>query len=245
MSDDTTTLDDYISDEEIKKYNEKIQRFSRRNLIGMPSKISRSDIEKMDSDEIAQLKEDIEDFMRKDATRVDKISGATKYFKRYYEKRYEALEKKKAELREELGGSTEKGTMGAINKLNLAPRKNRFDTMTPQQQIKSLRGIESQLKKDPEEYKQNYIDSLKTQFGEGSLEYNLIKEVVDKIDGKTLYLLHGENSDLQIDFIYSKGEKLESKAQVILDAFKEEGFITEDIDIIDELSARLEDIWDI
>lgn len=234
-----------ITDEELKKYNDKIQRFSKRNLEGLPTKLSRSDIDKMDESERAELKEDISDFLKRDSTRIDKVSGATKYFKRYYERHYEALEKKKAELREELGGSTEKGTMGAINKLNLAPRKNRFDTMTQQQRIKSLRGIENQLKKDPEEYKQNYIDSLKTQFGEGSLEYNLIKEVVDKIDGKTLYLLHAENSDLQIDFIYSKGETAESKAQVILNAFKEEGFITDDLDTIDELTRRLEDMWDI
>ena len=245
MSDDTTTLDDYISDEEIKKYNEKIQRFSRRNLIGMPSKISRSDIEKMDSDEIAQLKEDIADFMQRDATRIDKISGATKYFKNNYDKLFNKLEEKKGKLREELGGTTEKGTMGAINKMNLAPRKNRFNTMTDAQRLKSFYGIQSQLKKDPEDYKQSYIEALKTEFGEGSLEYNLIKEVVDKIDGKTLYLLYGENADLQIDFIYSKGEPVETRAQTILNAFKEEGFISEDIDVIDDLLSDLEDMYDL
>lgn len=245
MSDDTTILDDYISDEEIKKYNDKIQRFSRRNLIGMPSKISRSDIDKMDSAEIAQLKEDIEDFLKKDATRVDKISGATKYFKRNYEKVYDKLEEKKSQLRDEIGGTTEKGTMGAINKMNLRPRKNRFDAMSDKQRLKSFYGMLNQLKKDPEDYKRSYIEALKTEFGEGSLEYNLIKEVVDKIDGKTLYLLYGENADLQIDFIYSKGEPVETRAQTILNAFKEEGFISEDIDLIDNLLSDLEDMYDL
>lgn len=232
-----------ITDEEIKKFNEKVDRFEQRGYKYVPEKISRKDIEGMSNNELEVLRDNVDEFLRNDAIRVDNKSGVSRYFKRYYNKEFEKLEGKKAELRSEVSEDTSKGTMGAINKLNLKARTNRFNAMTEKQKIRSLIGIESQLKKNPEEYKRNYIEALKTNFGEGSVEYDLIKEVVDKIDAKKLYLLYGENADLQIDFIYTVGDDISERAQTILDAFKDEGYITDKMDVTAELVSRLKDIW--
>lgn len=240
MSDDT-----FITDEEIKRYNAKISRYSKVPTDYLPEKLSRASIEKMDAQKQKELKEDIADFLRQDSLRIDKASGATKYFKRLYTKLFEELEAKKAEMADRLDSSTEKGTMGAINKLNLSPRQNRFDKMSQKERMKSLQGIMSQLNKNPDDYKASYIEAMKTMFGEGSLEYDLIKPIIEKISGEELYLLYGEDADLQIDVIYNKGLSADVKAGLILDALYEHGYIDEKPDYISDLTRRIKEMYGI
>ncbi len=235
---------EYITDEEIKRFNEKINRYSKREMDYLPDKLSRQIIDDMDEQEQIILKKNIESFLKKDSMRVNKGVNYSKFFKYVYDNAFDKLESKKAELIDELNLSTEAGTMGAISKLNLYPRQNRFENMTPKQRLKSLQGIEAQLNRNPEDYKESYIKALATQFGENSIEYETIKTVVDKIDGKELWLLYGADADLQIDFIYTKGgEDAEVKAQMILDAFKNAGY--EAGNVIDNLLEKLNQMYDL
>lgn len=233
--------DEYITDEEIKRFNAKIDRYSKRETDYLPDKLSREIVENMDEQEQKQLKEDITEFLKKDSMRFNKGKDYSKYFKNIYGKSFDDLERKKSELIDELNLSTESGTMGAINKLNLNPRQNRFEKMTPKQRLKSFYGIQSQLNRNPDDYKEAYIKALATEFGEGSLEYEAIKNVVDKIDGKELWLLYGADADLQLDFIYTEGNYAEFKAETILEAFRNAGYEAESV--IDNIAERVKEIY--
>lgn len=226
MLDDTSIVDDFnITEEEIEKYNDKITRYERKDTEGLPHRISASEIERMDDAEKFRLKQDISDFLERDSMRIDKASGERKWLKRKYDRVFDESQKLQEEMASYLEPSTEKGTMGAIAKLNLSPKQNHFDDMTPSQRRKSLAGMEVQLSKNqPETYKQNFLKALETEFGKRNVNYEAIKNIVDRMDGKVLYALYAENSDLQIDFIYSQGEQAELRAQMILDALYEQGF---------------------
>ena len=220
MSDETL-----ITDEEIKRYNEKINRYRTKDFdLFLPEEISRKYIEQLDYEETLRLKEDIKDFLKNDSMKVDKSSGEFNWFKRKYDRRFNEKEKIKEKLASKLDVSTESGTMGSIQKLNLMPKNNTFNNMTRKQRLQSLRGIESQLNTlSPEQYKRNYLDALKNEFGEFTPEYEVIKSVVDKISGEELWLLYGKDSDLQIDFIYT-GIEVEQRTGEILKAFNRLGY---------------------
>ena len=222
-----------ISDEEIKKFNEKIKRYKRKESsetkMYLPQEISRKYIEELEPKEQIRLKADIIDFLKKDSMNVDKLSGERKWLKKIYSRRFEELEKKKKELREKLNVSTEKGTMGSTTKLNLNPSKNKFDNMTHGQILKSLKGIERALAKDaPNVYKESYMKAVETMFGKNTYGYNIVKNIIDQIDAETLFLLYGEDADLQLDFYYTEGESLANKLETVLNAFYDYGFTVKD-----------------
>lgn len=111
--------------------------------------------------------------------------------------RKRSMQRKKADV------STEKGTMGSIEKMNLLPKKFNFEGMGYEAFQKFKETVEKQImsnyyKEKEELYKANYIKALENIFGKG----NKLIPIVNKISSKRLVQLFYEDPNMQIDFIY-------------------------------------------
>lgn len=232
MSDETI-----ITDEELRKYNEKIKRYERRQM-HVPSLVTRQQVDEMDEVEKARLKEDIEDFLRKDSMREDKQTYERKWFKRSYARKVEQANEEHKDLFDVADKISQKfGGMGSVNQ----PRgiDNKFDDFTHQQRVKSfegLQGLASHL--SYRNYKANYLKAIETEFGELSTEYSILKEIVESIDPKDLMKLYRIDPDLQIEFVYSQGEASDYRAEIIIEAFKRAGYIPDTVKYEDMKAKR-------
>lgn len=123
--------------------------------------------------------------------------------------RKRSMQRKKADV------STEKGTMGSIEKMNLLPKKFNFESMGYEAFQKFKETVEKQImsnyyKEKDELYKANYIKALENIFGKG----NKLIPIVNKISSKRLVQLFYEDPNMQIDFIYDPIE-IESVFEIL------------------------------
>lgn len=119
--------------------------------------------------------------------------------------------RRKAELKR-LQPSTFTGTMGAIEQLNLRPRKNTVQEILPRDWERFVKNVESQSYRvnriqQAEMYTNNYIEAIRNNLG---FQPNL-ENLVRQIPPEELYDLYASNPMLQIDFIYS----LEDVADIV------------------------------
>lgn len=122
--------------------------------------------------------------------------------------------KRRAELKR-LKPSTITGTMGAIEQLQLRPRKNTIQEILPKDWKTFIANIERQTYSREREikssrYQQNYIQAIRNEMGyQPELE-----ELVKQIDPMDLYDLYAANPLVQIDFVYAP-EEIEEKVRLI------------------------------
>lgn len=122
--------------------------------------------------------------------------------------------KRRAELKR-LNPSTITGTMGAIEQLQLRPRKNTIQEVLPKDWKTFIANIERQTYSREREikssrYQQNYIQAIRNEMGyQPELE-----DLVRQIDPMDLYDLYAANPLVQIDFVYAP-EEIEEKVRLI------------------------------
>lgn len=111
---------------------------------------------------------------------------------------YRASQRKKADV------STERGTMGAINKMNLRPKTLKVEKASKEMWDSLVKSYERQsmdtyYNERDEIYKKNYLTALKNVFGDID---NDVIETVEGMEAKDVVDMFYYDPNLQIDFLY-------------------------------------------
>lgn len=152
-------------------------------------------------------------FMVKGATDVITTKEGvvtTKYQVRELNINKSIINRKRAQLRKKANVSTEKGTMGAIEKMNLRPkkldpnkiRKSMWDEVVQNFERQSL---ESYYNDRDDLYKQNYLKAFTDAFG--GLDTDNLYDVIDSLPSSTVIEMFYYDPNLQIDFLYPIDEE--------------------------------------
>ncbi len=145
---------------------------------------------------------------------IELSSGAiiTKYEKQ--EARYNFLRKErfKASIRKKANVSTEKGTMGTIREMNLAPSKFNLETVDAKRWRKFFSSLEKQGRSEyytdkDKQYARNYKVALKQELGKFGDD---ILALLDKIDFSVIVDAYYEEASLEIDEPYTEKDREEN-----------------------------------
>lgn len=197
----------------VRQFNAKITRISKKN----PS-IAKALPERMNSQAIQQMYSQLtrKDFNRwvastmrflgKGAEEVVKTKvGVTTTRWQLNEIRYNlnAINAERRKRMERLQPSTRKGTMGAIQELELTPRRNLSQTIPQKYWEKYVSGIEKQVLSSyivdkMKLYKENYKKATLNELG----NQEELLALVDSIPASTLAEAYASDPDLQIGYIY-------------------------------------------
>ena len=196
-----------------RQFNAKITRITKKN----PS-IAKALPERMNSQAIQQMYSQLTRkdfnrwvastmrFLRKGAEEVVKTNaGVTTTRWQLNEIRYNlnAINAERRKRMERLQPSTRKGTMGAIQELELTPRLNLSQTIPSEYWAKYVSGIEKQVLSSyivdkMKLYKENYKKAILNELG----NQEELLELVDRIPTPTLAEAYAYDPDLQIRYIY-------------------------------------------
>lgn len=136
----------------------------------------------------------------------------TKYEKQ--EARYNFLRKErfKANIRKQANVSTEKGTMGTIREMNLAPSKFNIETVDSKRWRKFFNSLEKQGRSEyytdkDKQYARNYKIALKQELGKFGDD---ILTLLDKIDFSVIVDGYYDEASLEINEPYTEKDKEEN-----------------------------------
>lgn len=224
-------------EQDIKKLRREVQRFNskRSRLIKnnpaleefLPAKLSMKNLR-----ESIETRRDFNNtvnslgrFMKKDAAEpVITPQGifTTKYELRELKNRVRAINIRKTYERKKADVSTEKGTMGTIEAMNLLPKQFNPETITPRDWEHFKQSVEKQSKgkymvNKYAGYKQNYIAGAYAVYGSGADE---IAELIEDVPPEIIMRWYYDDPVLSIDFHYDPQEA-EFKRQIVIDHIKQ------------------------
>lgn len=220
-------------EQDIKKLRSEVQRFNskRARLIKknpaleefLPAKVSMKNLS-----ESIETRRDFNNtvnsltrFMKKDAAEpVITPQGifTTKYELRELKNRVRTINIRKTYERKKANVSTEKGTMGTIEAMNLLPKQFNPEIITPRDWGRFKQSVEKQSKGKYMQnkyagYKRNYIAGAYSVFGSGADE---IAGLLENVSPDIVVRWYYDDPILSIDFIYDPQEA-EFKRQLIIE----------------------------
>lgn len=154
----------------------------------------------------------LERFLMKGAEDMVTTEGGvrtTKYQIKELQIQQRTINQYRAAQRKEANVSTEKGTMGSINKMNLRPLTRDVNKIK-QEMWKSIvnsyekQSMDTYYKQRDVKYKDNYLKALKNRFG------NALKEDIKEIEEmkpEDVITMYYYDPNLQIDFVYDPEEE--------------------------------------
>lgn len=197
----------------VRQFNTKITRITRKNpsiATALPDRMNSQAIQQMYSQltrkDFNRWVASTMRFLRKGAEDVitTKAGVATTRWQ-LNEIRYNlnAINAERRKRMERLQPSTRKGTMGAIQELELKPRRNLSQTIPRGYWAKYVSGIEKQalssyIVDKMQLYKENYKKAILNELG----NQEELLELVDSIPTPTLADAYASDPDLQIRYIY-------------------------------------------
>lgn len=201
----------------VRQFNAKRTRLIKRSPIleqYLPDKLKVSDVRgriETRADFKRELKS-VQRFMKPNAAKlVQSKKGlvVTLYEKletAYKVRRINARRKKELET---MPIDTEHGTMGAVRKNNLQPKRFDFDKMDIGEWDSFVESVERQTMPNYASgkqslYKENFIKGLESIFGDQAEE---LKKLVMNIDPKQLYEIYYTNPVLRLEFVYGAQER--------------------------------------
>ena len=197
----------------VRQFNAKITRTAKKNpsiASALPDRMNSQAIQQMYSQltrkDFNRWVASTMRFLRKGAETVVKTkAGVSTTRWQLNEIRYNlnAINAERRKRMERLQPSTYRGTMGAIQELELQPRRNMSQTITPEYWEQYVRGIEKQVLSSyvsgkMELYKENYKKAILNELG----NQEELLDIVDKIPADTLAEVYASDPGLQINYIY-------------------------------------------
>lgn len=136
----------------------------------------------------------------------------TKYEKQEARYNYLRKERFKANIRKKANVSTEKGTMGTIREMNLAPSKFNLETIDAKRWRKFFNSLEKQGRREyytdkDKQYARNYKIALKQELGKFGDD---ILALLDKIDFSVIVDGYYDEASLEINEPYTEKDKEEN-----------------------------------
>lgn len=197
----------------VRQFNAKITRITKSNpsiANALPDRMNSQAIQQMYSHltrkDFNRWVASTMRFLRKGAEDVVKTrAGVTTTRWQLNEIRYNlnAINFERRKRMERLEPSTTKGTMGAVQELELTPRRNLSQTIPREYWGKYVSGIEKQVLSSyigdkMKLYKENYKKAILNELG----NQEELLELVDNIPTATLAEAYASDPDLQIRYIY-------------------------------------------
>lgn len=196
----------------VRQFNAKITRALKKNpelSVFLPSRITTSVVKgkvKTRSDLKRELNS-LKRFLKKGAEApVQSSRGVktTKWEKKEIGIKVGTINRARNREAKKANVSTTKGTMGSIESNNLKPKSYNFDHMNPREWEKYVQTIEKQIMSSyhvekMNQYKRNYLNSIRGNLGNG--EYaNRLYDLVVTLDTEFMYDIYYDDPVLQIQF---------------------------------------------
>lgn len=164
-------------------------------------------------------------FKKKDATKIVVTKEGvrtTKYQVREIQIQKSQINRKRAELRKKANVSTEKGTMGAIHKMNLQPKKSDYNKIPKANwndfvKLMEKQSMDSYYTDKEKIYKENYLKAIANVYGKNNSLYKFVKNIPPDILVSAYY----DDPILQIEYVYPTGEDLDSQRENVLEHWKQ------------------------
>ena len=201
----------------VRQFNAKITRITKKNpsiAKALPGRMNSQAIQQMYSQltraDFNRWVNSNMRFLKKGADEIVTTKAGVKTTRwQLNEIRYN-LQRINAERRsrmERLQPSTTKGTMGAINELELQPRRNLAQNIPAQYWERYVRGIEKQvlssyISSRAEQYKRNYLTALREALG----EQPELESILAQIPAETVAEAYAQDPDLSIGYLYYEHE---------------------------------------
>lgn len=198
----------------VKNFNAKIRRVKKKHpelAFIQPAKLSKSEIKtSYESVPKATYRKAIAGY-KKYLERGGEMPYTTKrgvnitlWQKREIDRQFRTINAQRKKEIDKYQPSVFKGTSNAIKNMNLKPRKNTIEEISPKSWGRFVENLEKQAYHNTSKrhYKENYLKAILNEFGEGEL-YEKFKNVPED----TLYQMYFDSPYLQIDFIYDPHEK--------------------------------------
>lgn len=145
----------------------------------------------------------------------------TVWQKKQIENQFRSINAKRRAAMRKYDPSPFRGTMHAIQDMNLQPRRNTIEEIQPKSFKKFVENLERQYftedKARQAKYKENYLQALKNVFG----EQTPLLEKIRNIPAEKLVAMYYNNPFLQIDFVYDPIEAKQIENLIIENLEKE------------------------
>lgn len=212
----------------VKKFNAKIARIKTRKpelSQYQPEKISlrelRKQLKELPANETKVEINKLKRYLTKGAEDIyttKKGVNITLWEKKNIDLAFRRINARNKKLIEKYAPSTYKGTMGTIERANLAPRKNTVNEILPKNWDRFKSNLEKRLTFSSESakakaYKENYIKAIEDVLGTKSELIRIARALPDMF----LYSLYYDNPFLQIDFIYDPREAKEIENRTVME----------------------------
>lgn len=198
----------------VKNFNAKIRRVKKKHpelAFIQPAKLSKSEIKTSYADAPKILYRKAISGYKKYLARGAEMPYTTKsgvnttlWQKREIDRQFRTINAQRKKEIAKYQPSIYKGTMNAIQNMNLKPRKNTVEEIRPKSWGRFVENLERQAYRNvsKKRYKENYLKAILNEFGTGKLY-----ERFEAVPEDKLYQMYFDSPYLQIDFIYDPHEK--------------------------------------